>query len=133
MARRALLAVLALATAIEAALALGGFFARDLVIAQFHVGVNDDTRFLGSVLAWMLLFVTAVCALAFAETRRGNRVGTWLCYGLGLWWVGIGLHLALGFGRFEHLVLDAGKGLLIALLAWRASAQQGVDLGERRR
>ena len=123
--KKALLAVLGISFLLEAGLALGGFVARDRLITQFGLAVTDDTRFLGSVLAWMLLFTTMICGIAFAETRRGTAAGRKLDYALGFWWIGIGLSLAIGYGRLEHLVLDALKGALIVGLTWSTSRARG--------
>jgi hypothetical protein len=57
------------------------------MIGQFKLGLTDDTRFLGLVMAWMLLFVTLICGVTLAEVRRGTAVGRKLSLVLGFWWM----------------------------------------------
>lgn len=124
MARTLLLLLLALATLVEAALAAGAFFAPAFTLGQFQVKYSSETAFLGYVLAWTLLFVTLVAALAFTQVWRRRPQFATLCYLLGLWWIGIGLGIYFAFGRPANLGLDTAKGLLIVLATWRCQAQR---------
>jgi hypothetical protein len=80
--------------------------------------VTPDTSFLCYVVAWFALLVAGVCGLACLWVRRGERAGWVLSYGLGAWWVAIGLGIFFAFGRAEHLLADTLKGLLIVGAAW---------------
>lgn len=124
MARLLLLLLLALATLVEAALAAGAFFAPAFTLRQFQVPYSADTAFLGYALAWTLLFVTLVAALAFWQVWRRRPHFYVLCYLLGLWWMGIGVGIYVAFGRPANLGLDTVKGLLIVLATWRCQAQR---------
>ncbi len=113
MARKVLLGILGLAFVIECLFPIGGFFLPDMALGMFKVGVNDDTRFLGHVSSWLLLFVAIICGLAFLWVKRGQAAGWTLSYILGAWWIGIGTALWLGYGRLDNLFLDALKGAII--------------------
>ncbi len=118
MARTLLLILLVLALLFELLLTVGGFFAPDKLLTQFGVGVTPDTRFLAFVVAWLLLFVSLAIGLALVWVWQRHPGYVALCYLLGFWWMGIGLGLYLGYGRFDNLLLDAVKGLLLVLATW---------------
>ncbi|GAA3954351.1 hypothetical protein [Hymenobacter algoricola] len=120
MARPALLTLLFLALIIELTLTIGGFFAPDKLLAGFGVGISNDTHFMGFALAWLLLFVSLVDAVALWQVWQRQPHYATLCYLLGFWWIGIGLGLYFGYGRLDNLLLDSGKGLLIVLATWRS-------------
>ena len=131
MARTALLILLLLALIIELALTVGGFAAPDLVLTKFGVKANPDTRFMAFALAWLLLFVSLVDALALWQVWQRQPHYATLCYLLGFWWMGIGLGLYLGYGRLDNLLLDTGKGLLIVLATW--GSRRAAELGRAAR
>ncbi|GAA4000254.1 hypothetical protein GCM10022408_09120 [Hymenobacter fastidiosus] len=120
MARTALLVLLFLALIIELTLTIGGFFVPDKLLTGFGVGISNDTQFMGFTLAWLLLFVSLVDAVALWQVWQRQPHYATLCYLLGFWWMGIGLGLYLGYGRLDNLLLDSGKGLLIVLATWRS-------------
>ena len=128
MARTSLLIILILALLIELVLTVGGFAAPELLLAKFGVGSSPDTRFLAFVLAWLLLFVSLTDGLALVWVWQRHPGYAALCYVLGFWWMGIGLGLFLVYGRFDNLLLDAVKGLLLVLATWatRRTAAGGV-------
>ena len=115
MARTALLILLSLALIIELVLTTGSFLMPERVLAHFGLGVTPDTRFLAYALAWLLLFVSLVDAVALWQVWHRATHYTILCYLLGFWWIGLGLGLYLTYGRLDNLLLDTGKGLLIVL------------------
>jgi hypothetical protein len=112
-ARKVLLGILGLAFVIECLFPIGGFGLPDKALEMFKVGITDDTRFLGHVTTWCLLFVALICGLAFLWVKKGRPEGWVLSYILGAWWVGIGTALWLGYGRIDNLFLDACKGAII--------------------
>ena len=119
MARSLLLVVLFLAVLIELALTGGAFFAPVFTLTQFGVKYGPETKFLAYIVAWLLLFVTLVAAIAFGQVwQRRTSFAGW-CYVLGLWWIGIGIGIYYGFGKPDNLLLDSVKGLLIVVLTWR--------------
>ena len=119
MARSLLLVLLFLALVLELALTGGAFFAPVFTMAKFGVKYVPELKFPTYVLAWLLLFVSLVAAIAFGQVwqRRSSFAG-W-CYVLGFWWIGIGIGIYYTFGKPDNLLLDSVKGLLIVVLTWR--------------
>lgn len=120
MARTLLLGLLGLALLLELALTGGAFFAREATLQQFGVALSSDTSFLGYIVAWLLLFVSLVCALALYQVWHNTPDYASLCYGLGIWWVGIGIGIYLAFGKPDNLLLDSLKGGLLVVLINRS-------------
>jgi hypothetical protein len=124
MARTLLLVVLFIALLLELALAGGAFFAPAFTLAKFGAKHSPETAFLAYIIAWLLLFVSLVAAVAFSQVwRRLRSYSTW-CYLLGLWWIGIGVGVYFTFGKPDNLLLDSVKGLLIVVLTWRCQASR---------
>lgn len=126
-ARKALFIVLAGSALIELALACGGFLARERMIEGFRLKYGAETDFLGFVVAWFLLIVGIVCAIAAKLVRRAQSSGLELAFWLGLWWIAVGIGLAACFGRPEHLVADAAKGALIVALTLAVRRNSAVE------
>ena len=124
MARTLLLVVLFLALLLELALTGGAFFAPVFTLAKFGAKYGPQTAFLAYIIAWLLLFVSVVAAVAFSQVwQRLRSYSTW-CYLLGLWWIGIGIGIYFAFGKPDNLLLDSVKGLLIVVLTWRCQASR---------
>ncbi|MGY3088949.1 hypothetical protein ACVWYF_001989 [Hymenobacter sp. UYAg731] len=124
MARKLLLTVLIIALLIELALTGGAFFAPVFTLAQFGVKYGPATTFLAYIVAWLLLFVSLVAAVAVVQVwKRRPGFATW-CYLLGVWWIGIGAGIYFAFGKPDNLLLDSVKGLLIIILTWRCQASR---------
>ena len=124
MARTLLLVVLFIALLLELALTGGAFFAPVFTMAQFGVKYGPETTFLAYIVAWFLLFVSLVAAVALAQVwQRRPGFATW-CYLLGVWWIGIGVGIFYAFGKPDNLLLDSVKGILIVILTWRCQADR---------
>ena len=124
MARTLLLVVLLIALLLELALTGGAFFAPVFTMAQFGVKYGPETTFLAYIVAWFLLFVSLVAAVALAQVwQRRPGFATW-CYLLGVWWIGIGVGIFYAFGKPDNLLLDSVKGILIVILTWRCQADR---------
>ena len=124
MARTLLLVVLFIALLLELLLTGGAFFAPVFTLKQFGVKYGPDTTFLAFIVAWLLLFVSLVAAVAFGQVwQRRPSYATW-CYLLGIWWIGIGVGIYYAFDKPDNLLLDSVKGLLIVILTWRCQATQ---------
>lgn len=124
MARTLLLVVLLIALLLELALTGGAFFAPVFTLAQFGVKYGPETTFLAYIVAWFLLFVSLVAAVALAQVwQRRPGFATW-CYLLGVWWIGIGVGIYYAFGKPDNLLLDSVKGILIVILTWRCQADR---------
>lgn len=122
MARTLLLIVLFVALFLELALTGGAFFAPAFTLKQFGVSYGPQTTFLAYIVAWLLLFVSLVAAVALVQVwQRRPGFASW-CYLLGLWWIGIGIGIYAAFGKPDNLLLDSVKGLLIVILTWRCQA-----------
>lgn len=120
MANRILKLILAAAVVIELGLTLGGFVVPERLMAAFKVGVSADMLFLGNVLAWLLLAITLVCGLALKWVMANKEAGWTLSILLGLWWIGIGIGIYVGFGIIDNLFLDSLKGAIIVVAAWQS-------------
>ena len=120
MTRTLLLILLAVSLLIELALTGGAFVAPKFTLQQFGVSLTPDTAFLGYIVAWLLLFVSLVCALTWYQLWQRNPDYRVLCYLLGFWWIGIGVGIYLAFGKSDNLFLDSLKGLLLVGLTSRS-------------
>ena len=119
MARTLLLVVLFVALLLELALTGGACFAPEFTLTQFGQKYGPETTFLAYIVAWFLLLVSLVAAVAIVQVwQRRPGFATW-CYLLGLWWIGIGVGIYYAFGKPDNLLLDSVKGLLIVVLTWR--------------
>jgi hypothetical protein len=122
-----LLGVLYFSIAWETLLTMAGFFSPKMALEAFKLPYNDATFFLGHVLAWMFLLISLLCLEAIILVKANRVYGTRLSMLLGLWWTGLGLVLFFAFGKWENLILDGLKGLLLAYFAYdyhRASSAQ---------
>ena len=122
MSRSLLLILLFVALLLELALAGGAFFYPEFTLAQLGVRYGPGTAFLGYIVAWLLLFVALVAAVAFWQVAQLQAHYPRLCYLLGLWWIAVGVGVYVAFGKPENLLLDSAKGLLLVLLTWRSQA-----------
>ena len=118
LAKKILVGILGLALVIECLFPIGGFLAPEKFLGLFQVDVTPSTLFLTHVVAWCLFFVAIVCGLALKYVLTNEAIGWTLSYLLGFWWIGIGTALCVIYGRFDNLVLDALKGLVILASAY---------------
>jgi hypothetical protein len=126
MPRTLLLVVLAIAALLELGLTGCAFFAPAFTFAHFKVKYGPETQFLAYITGWFLLLVTLLAALACARVQQRRPGYAGLCYLLGLWWIGLGIGIYVVFERFDNLVLDSLKGLLLVGLTWRYQASERV-------
>lgn len=124
--RKMLLVVLTLSLTIEIMLTLGGFFFPEFMMTRFKISPSTESLFLGYVLTWCFLIISIFCAFALYLVNRSNKIGYWLVYILGFWWMGIGLALYFKYGLVENLFMDFVKGLLLTIGAYICSP---IDLG----
>ena len=122
MIRKLLIAVLLIALLIELGLTGGAFFAKEITLAKFGVSLNNETAFLGYIIAWCLLFVSLICLLAIWQIWKNKNYHI-LCYILGFWWIGIGIGIYFAFKKPDNLFLDSLKGVLIVLLTKLSEAK----------
>ena len=119
MQRKLLLSILFIAFFIELALAMGAFFTTEITMQKFGIPFNNDTSFPAYIIAWLLLFVSLVCALAIWLMVQNNPAYKMLCYLLGIWWIAIGIGIFVVFKKTDNLLLDSLKGLIIIILTLR--------------
>jgi len=128
-------AILAFAALGESIFAIAGFAAPQFTLQQFAIQANADTLFLGYIVAWFLLFVAITAILALKQVLKNNPNGWTLSYILGVWWIGIGIGVYIGYGRTDNLFMDSLKGCVIILTAWRSrsaiNAWSGRTLSEK--
>lgn len=128
--RNVLLVTLWIAFIIECAFPILGFGAPAFMLSKFNVAVSADTLFVGHVAAWLLLFVTIACGIALKWVHARNPAGLTLSIALGVWWMGIGLALALKYGHLENLALDTFKGAILVVAAVFVQRSEGATKGD---
>src|SRR6185503_18007809 len=106
--KKALVVVLFLAALIDAVLGVGVLLAPASLMQSFQITtMTPEVSYLAAIVGWFCLIVAASAALAGYWVKEGRPEGKALSIALGLFWVGIGVHLAFAFGRPQHLGLDA--------------------------
>jgi hypothetical protein len=123
MIKKLLTAILILAFVIEAGLCFGAFFLPEKTFELFKVTYNDDTAFMGYIIAWFLLLVTILIAIALWQVKNKAAYST-LCYVLSFWWIGLGIGVYIEFGRPDNLGLDSIKGVALAFLTWKSTQKK---------
>jgi uncharacterized membrane protein len=123
MIKKLLAAILILAFVIEAGLCFGAFFLPEKTFELFKVTYNNDTAFMGYIIAWFLLLVTILIGIALWQVQKNESYST-LCYLLSFWWIGLGIGVYIGFGRPDNLGLDSIKGAILAFLTWKSSQKK---------
>jgi uncharacterized membrane protein len=123
MIKKLLVAILILAFVIETALCIGAFFLLEKTFDFFKVPYNNDTSFLGYLIAWFLLFITVVIGISLWQVKN-NAAYTTLCYLLSFWWIGLGIGVYIGFGRPDNLGLDTLKGAILTFLTWKSKQKK---------
>lgn len=123
--KRSLVLVLAVSAVIELYLALGVLFTPEKLMQSFGVSsLNNEVLYMAAIIGWFCLVTTGLVVLAAVWVWRSLIEGYILASVLGVFWIGIGLHLGLAFGRPQHLMLDAAKGLIILILSTVALRQK---------
>ncbi len=113
-----LLAVLGFSTLVELYLGLGVLFKPEMLMQSFGVtAINGEILYMAAIIGWFCLLTTAAAALSAWWVWNSRVEGCILAVVLGIFWVGIGLHLGFGFARPQHFALDAAKGFAIIVLA----------------
>jgi hypothetical protein len=118
MIKKLLVAILLVAFIIEAGLCVGAFFLPEKTFELFKVSYNNDTAFMGYIIAWFLLLVTILIGITLWQVKN-NGAYTTLCYVLSFWWIGLGIGVYIAFGRPDNLGLDSIKGVALAFLTWK--------------
>jgi hypothetical protein len=123
MIKKLLLAILYISLVIEAGLCIGAFFVPEKTFELFKVPYNNDTAFMGYIIAWFLLLVTILIGIAIWQVQKNESYST-ICYLLSFWWIGLGIGVYIGFGRPDNLGLDSIKGAMLAFLTWKSTQKK---------
>jgi DMSO/TMAO reductase YedYZ heme-binding membrane subunit len=111
--RKALLITLILSFIIEAALSFLSFFMPAKAIELFDMQYNEQFAFLGYIIAWFLLLVTALIGYAIYLLQT-NKVGSKAIINiLGFWWICLGIGVYAVFDKLDNLLLDSLRGMVI--------------------
>lgn len=87
--------------------------------------LNPEILYLACIIGWFCAVASAFAALSTFWIYRDKIEGYYISAILGIFWIGIGLHLGFGFARPQHLGLDAAKGaviLILSVLCYRKSS-----------
>ena len=115
---KSLIVVLAISTLIEVYLGVAILAAPAHMMHDFSIStLNDEVLYMATTIGWFCLVTAAIVGLSTYWVYQQKSEGLYLAIILGVFWLGIGLHLGIGFARPQHLVLDAAKGAIILVLA----------------
>lgn len=118
--KKTLVIILWVSIAFELILGLGILLFPTSLMGVFAITtINDELLYLAAIVGWFCLLTTLIAFASVQWIRQGQNKGYILAMILGAFWIGIGLHLALVFQRPQHLILDAAKGLVIFILAYK--------------
>jgi hypothetical protein len=106
---------LVIAFVIELALSFLAFFMPSTAAELFQMKYSGDNAFLVFIIAWFLLLVTTIIGYVIYLLKHNKDAKGWI-YMLGFWWIALGVGVYLAFGKYDNLMLDSTKGLLLVLL-----------------
>ena len=107
---------LIIALIIEAALTILCFFKPATAMGLFGMDYNNETSFLGYIIAWFCLLVSILIVYALIGLKNNNNGYTILIYILGCWWIALGLGVYVSFKKTDNLLLDTVKGIILVAL-----------------
>ena len=116
MKKKLLLITLILALVIEVALTVLCFFKPAAAIKLFGMQYNDQTAFLGYIIAWFCLLVSVLIVYAIILLKNNDAAYKSVVYILGFWWIGLGIGVYITFKKPDNLLLDSLKGLILVTL-----------------
>ncbi len=83
--------ILIAALAIEATLTILCFFKPVTAVGLFGMTYNNETAFLGYIIAWFCLLVSLLIVYAIIGLKNDSSYFEVLVYILGCWWIGLGI------------------------------------------
>ncbi len=113
--KKYILITLAIAFVIELALTFLAFFMPTTAAELFQMKYSGENAFLVFIIAWFLLLLTSIIGYIIYLLRNKKNAKE-LIYIIGFWWIGLGIGVYLAFGKFDNLMLDSTKGLVLVLL-----------------
>lgn len=115
--KKVLLGLLGFSFVLYAAMSIACFVAPSFLLEQYQIEANSGTLFLGFVVGWFTVLLTAVCGYTFFLVRSGDSAGRVLSLILGLWCAIVGVAVYLGYGHADTLVSDTLRGVVLLLAA----------------
>ena len=116
MKKKLLLITLILALVIEVALTVLCFFKPAAAIELFGMQYNDQTAFLGYIIAWFCLLVSVLIVYAIILLKNNDTAYKSVVYILGFWWIGLGIGIYITFKKPDNLLFDSLKGMILVTL-----------------
>ncbi len=108
--------ILIAALAIEATLTILCFFKPATAVDLFGLTYNNETAFLGYIIAWFCLLVSLLIVYAIIGLKNDSSYFEVLVYIIGCWWIGLGIGVYVAFKKTDNLMLDSLKGFLLVIL-----------------
>jgi hypothetical protein len=121
--KKYIIVTLAVAFVIELALTFLAFFMPATAAALFKMQYSGENSFLVYIIAWFLLLVTILIAYTIYLLQH-NKDAKWLIYILGYWWIALGLGVYFTFNKYDNLMLDSSKGILLVTLNYFNSSKR---------
>lgn len=113
MKKNILLSLLGFALLIEIVLTILCFFLPMKALELFGMTYNNETAFMGYIIAWFCLLVSLLIIFAIDLIRKNNVTYKTIVNLLGFWWIFLGIGIYLKFGKIDNLFLDTVKGMLL--------------------
>lgn len=126
MKKKLLYIILIAALAIEATLTILCFFKPVLAVGLFGLTYTTETAFLGYIIAWFCLLVSALIVYAIIGLKNDSSYFEVLVYILGCWWIGLGIGVYVAFKKTDNLLLDSIKGLLLITLNYLYAKEKKI-------
>jgi sulfite exporter TauE/SafE len=117
--KKIILAILGFSLLIELILSFVCIFSPTSALEIFKIDATPQTIFLGYIIGWLCLFVSSIIVLAIYYLKNNEKTAFNLIYCLGLFWVLLGFGVYFSFNKFDNLILDTSKGLLLILFTYR--------------
>ena len=126
MKKNLLLLTLLLAVVIEIALTVLCFFKPTIALQLFGLQYNEQTSFLGYIIAWFCLLVSALIVYAALLLKNNNTAHKTIIYILGCWWFFLGIGIYINFKKADNLFIDSLKGAILIALTYLHANEKKV-------
>lgn len=121
-----LLLTLILALVVEVALTILCFFKPATAMELFGMQYNDQTAFLGYIIAWFCLLVSVFIIYAIVQLKNNKGGYATVIYILGFWWMGLGVGIYIVFKKTDNLLLDSVKGFILVTLNYLQAKEKNT-------
>jgi hypothetical protein len=123
--KKYIIITLAIAFVIELALTFLAFFMPSTAAELFQMKYSNENAFLVFIIAWFLLLVTVFIGYIIYLLIK-NQDATQFIYIIGFWWLGLGVGVYFAFGKYDNLLLDSSKGILLLVLNYLNSKEKMI-------